>query len=72
MYVLLASAKPWLAGIAMARLLVEVLVDENGLLAAGPHDPATGSALAPDLHGPALAAMKFVCPSLLLSRGWPG
>jgi hypothetical protein len=56
----------------MARLLVAVVVAENGLLAAGPHDPATGSALAPDLLQPALVAMKFVCPSLLLSRGWPG
>jgi hypothetical protein len=58
----------------MARLLVEVLVDETGLLDADLRDLATCSALAPepDLHGPALAAGDFVCPSLWLSRGWSG
>jgi hypothetical protein len=68
----LASAKPWLAGIAMARLLVEVLVDENGLLAADLRELATGSALAVDLLGAALAARYCMSFSLLLSRGWPG
>jgi hypothetical protein len=42
---------PWLARIAMTRLLVEVLVDENELLAAGLHAQAGPSALTHELHG---------------------
>jgi hypothetical protein len=41
---------PWLARIAMTRLLVAVLVDENGLLAAGLHAQAGPWALTPELH----------------------
>jgi hypothetical protein len=40
----------------MPRLLVEVLVDENGLLAAGLHDSPTAAGSAPDLHASALVA----------------
>jgi hypothetical protein len=72
MYVILASAKPLLARIAMPRLLVEVLVDANGLLAAGLHDPATALGLAPGLHASAPAAGSCMSFSRLLSRGWPG
>jgi hypothetical protein len=67
-----ASAKPCLARIAMARLLVAVLVDENGLLAAGLHDPAAALGLAPGLHASALVARYCMSFGRLLSRGWPG
>jgi hypothetical protein len=40
----------------MPRLLVEVLVAENGLLATGLHDPAAALGLAPGLYASALVA----------------
>jgi hypothetical protein len=44
----------------MVRLLVEVLIDDNGLLAAGLRDPVTGPRLAHGSHAPALV-VGFPC-----------